>query len=197
MQKIDLTMPLNEQTPSYTTVERVSIDQDNNDAYVISTINQSVHTGTHIDTPLHMKKGKKSIIDYPLERFYGRALVFDVRGQNPITKIKNSARIQPGDIVLLNTGYDNQSSDYPVISDTLTQMLIEKKIKMIGIDTPSPDHVPFPIHHMFFDDDILILENLVNLEKLPSDTAFILEAYPLPYDLEASLTRVIATIKND
>lgn len=197
MKKIDLTMLLNEQTPSYTTVERVFIDQDINDAYIISTIKQSMHTGTHIDTPLHMKKGTKTIIDYPLERFYGRALMFDVQGQNPITMIKNNTHIQPGDIVLLNTGYKHQSNDYPVISEALAQMLIDKKIKMIGIDTPSPDHIPFPIHHMFFNHDILILENLVNLENLPTYTPFTLEAYPLPYAIEAALARVIATIEND
>lgn len=197
MKKIDLTMPLNEKTPSYTKVEQVSITQDINDAFIISTVRQSMHTGTHIDTPLHMKKGTKTIMDYPLTRFYGRALVFDVVGQNPITHIDNQNMIQPGDIILLKTGYTHQTPDYPVISEPLAHTLIAKQINMIGLDTPSPDFIPFPIHHLFFKHDILILENLVNLQALPINTPFTLEAYPVPYDLEAALTRVIASIEND
>ncbi len=190
-------MHLNEQTPSYTEIEQVRINQDINDAFILSTIKQSVHTGTHIDTPLHMRKGNKTIMDYPLNRFFGNARLFDVIGQNPITDLNAYDMIQPGDIILLRTGYNYQTSNYPVISETLARKLIEKKIGMLGIDTPSPDTIPFPIHHLLFEHDILILENLVNLNALPLNKTFTLEAYPLPYDLEASPTRVIATIDND
>ena len=44
--------------------------------------------------------------------------------------------------------------------------LIDKKIKIVGLDPFTPDNEPFPVHKMLFKNEILIVENLINLDKL-------------------------------
>ena len=83
-----------------------------------------------------------------------------------------------------------------MISKELGTFLVEKKIKMIGIDMPSPDRYPFEIHKLFFENNILIIENLTNLNKLLEVDNFEIIAFPLKIEAEAALVRVVARIDN-
>jgi kynurenine formamidase len=65
---------------------------------------------------------------------------------------------------------------------------------MVGLDLPSPDTYPFVIHKLFFDADILIIENIANLSNLPQGCEFEIFAFPLNIMAEASLARVVAKI---
>jgi len=130
--------------------------------------------------------------------------VLDVRGQEIIThKNEYSDKIKERDIVLLFTGHDlefgkeNYFEKYPVIRSEFAEFLITKKIKMLGIDTPSPDKYPFSIHKMLFDQNILIIENMTNLGKLLDKKNFEVIAFPLKIMAEASLVRVVARIDQD
>ncbi|MDG5814149.1 hypothetical protein QA601_03600 [Chitinispirillales bacterium ANBcel5] len=68
------------------------------------------------------------------------------------------------------------------------------KVKIIGIDIPSPDKFPFEEHIKLLDNNILILENLTNLEPLLKVSKFDLFAFPLKIHAEASLVRAVAKI---
>lgn len=200
MKKIDLSHTIKNQMPAFTDAEKPVLKTYKDHQVTLTSISSSLHVGTHIDAPMHMQKGTFTLDTYPLDRFYGRAIVFDVQHQNPINHLEMHALIQPGDIVILKTGHSHCFYDesyyqtYPVISETLAGMLIDKKIKMIGLDTPSPDKAPFVIHHKFMTSDILIIENLTNLDEVPCHTPIYIDAFPLKIEAEAALTRVIATI---
>lgn len=71
-------------------------------------------------------------------------------------------------------------------------MLVRKRVKMIGLDTPSPDKIPFEIHKYLFQNNILIIENLTNLEKLIDGENFEVIALPLKIRADSSIARVIA-----
>jgi len=53
-----------------------------------------------------------------------------------------------------------------VISRETAEKLIAKKIRIVGLDSLTPDNEPYDIHKMLFRHGILIVENLVNLDKL-------------------------------
>jgi kynurenine formamidase len=72
--------------------------------------------------------------------------------------------------------------------------LVEKKIKMIGMDTPSPDRYPFKIHKLLFENNIYILENLTNLDQLLNIDRFEVIAFPLKINADSSITRAVARI---
>ncbi len=50
-----------------------------------------------------------------------------------------------------------------------------------------------PIHRLFLGRDVLLLENLVNLDKI-AGKSFRLYAFPLNFDLEATPARVVAEL---
>ncbi|MFA6535332.1 MAG: hypothetical protein WCS92_03690 [Candidatus Babeliales bacterium] len=65
---------------------------------------------------------------------------------------------------------------------------------MIGIDFFSPDKYPFETHKIFFENNILIIENLTNLESLEEIKNFTVIALPLKTETDSALARVIAII---
>jgi kynurenine formamidase len=172
------------------------------DKYNDSRLETGMHAGTHIDVPSHLIDRDTLISDYPLDKFIGNGCLLDVRNQEVITmKEEYRALIKENDIVILYTGFDqhfgNESyfNSYPVVEKQLAQFFIEKGVKMVGMDLPSPDKYPFEIHKMLFEKDILIIENLTNLGSLANAAKFEVIALPLKIKAEASQVRVVAKIK--
>lgn len=128
------------------------------------------HFSTHIDAPSHMIANGKTLSDYPMEKFVGRGIVLDVRGQKEIEAELSS--VEEGDIVFFLTSQSDKAyqKDYftsnPVLTPKTAQELVNKKIKIVGLDSPTPDNEPYDLHKLFFKNDILIVENLVNLKEL-------------------------------
>ncbi len=107
----------------------------------VSLISMGSHTGTHIDAPSHFIADGATIDQIALESMNGCAKLFDLRGHNEITKeLLIRYDIKEGDIVLLKT--DNSSifhndtvlSDYTTLNYAAAEYLVEKRIKMVGID---------------------------------------------------------------
>ena len=202
MKYIDLSYDIKSEMPVYpgdmklTSNKEKDYDKDGFNLYSFST---TMHIGTHIDAPLHMCKNKKSISEYPLDKFVGNAVLLDVRGEKVI-RIKDEyyRDIKENDIVLLFTGWDSfygkdeYYTNHPVLSDELTEFLIKKKIKMLGMDMPSPDRDKYEIHKKLCENEIFILENLTNLNKLLYNEGLQIFAQPLKIEAEASLVRAIA-----
>lgn len=159
-----------------------------------------VHMGTHIDAPGHFTDNNKKITDFPVTTFIGDAYCIDVREYKEITQdVLKSAPLIKDAIILLYTGWDKQLHephyyyDHPVISQECAQLLVDAKIKMIGVDFPSVDNAPYLIHKLLLSNDILIIENLTNLSSL-INKHFKLIALPLKIDAHGAPTRVIAEI---
>lgn len=202
MKYIDLSHEIKKEMPVYPGDKEVSLVKENDyieNGYNSFSISTEMHAGTHIDAPLHMQKNKNYIADYPIERFIGNVALLDVRGEKVIdVKDEYYISIKENDIVLLFTGWDNfygkkeYYNDHPVVSMELAELLIKKKIKMLGMDMPSPDRDNYEIHNILFENDIFLLENLTNLNKLLYNEGIQLFAQPLKVQAEASLVRALA-----
>ena len=159
-----------------------------------------MHTGTHIDAPMHQTEGGKHINEYGLDIFCGTAKVLDVTGE-PVITYRDSFDdwIQKNDIVFFYTGHDEKYgtggyfTDHPALDINMVEFLVEKNVRLIGLDMPSPDHHPFPVHRKLLENDILIIENLRNLKEL-RDKTIRLYAFPLHIRADASIVRVVAEI---
>ena len=173
----------------------------NRDYYNDTKLETGMHVGTHIDAPSHLLNKDRFICDYPVEKFIGNGCLLDVRNEE-IIKLKDEYldKVQEGDIVLLYTGYDEffgtdkYFENHPIVDEKLAQFFVDRGVKLIGIDMPSPDQYPFKVHHKLLENDILIIENLRNLKKLEGVKRFEVMAFPLNIRAEASLTRVGARI---
>ena len=128
------------------------------------------HVSTHIDVPSHMIDGGKTLSDYSINKFVGDAIVIDARRQKNIEPDLSDAK--EGDIVFFLTSHSDKAyeSDYfennPVITEKTARKLIEKKISIVGLDSFTPDNEPYTVHKLFLAHDVLIVENLINLDKL-------------------------------
>ncbi len=172
----------------------LSMDKHNNHRLDIS-----MHAGTHIDAPMHLTESREYISEVPLDSFIGDGCVLDVRNQPVIQmKAEYEAIVKEKSIVLLCTGQDRfygrmeYYEEHPVMGLEFCEFLLKKKVKMIGMDMPSPDRYPFPVHKLFLKNRIYIIENLTNLDKLLAMESFEIMAFPLKIKADGSMARVVA-----
>src|SRR3989442_3921703 len=78
----------------------------------VSSVRQSLHTGAHIDSPLHVFRDGITTAEISLDQVMGQAIVVDLTfaGANHGVTIDDLKRggaddVKPGDIVLLRTGW--------------------------------------------------------------------------------------------
>ena len=83
--------------------------------------------------------------------------------------------------------------EYPSLTEAIANYLVERQVKMIGVDMCSVDYPPFPVHKILLAHEILIIENLTGLSRLQGQN-FTFHAFPLSLPLDASPTRVVAEI---
>ncbi|MDO8487610.1 MAG: cyclase family protein [Candidatus Curtissbacteria bacterium] len=201
MRLIDLSVPINEDTPIYPGDPKTEIKPNgvmDTDGYEDHFVCVGTHVGTHVDAPRHMIKDGKSLDQITPDNFAGRGIVIDVRNGFSLEKVK-AADIKEGDIVLFYTGMSHRYHQsayydaYPAITEEIAGYLVEKKIKMVGVDMCSVDHEPFKVHKIFLKEQILIIENLTNLEALIG-REFKIYAFPIKLQIDGAPARVIAEI---
>ncbi len=77
-----------------------------------------MHRGTHMDAPIHVLENTPFITDYETWRFFGTGVVVSIpKGKwgvvTPEDLEKATPKIQPGDIVMVNTGSHRNWGDNP------------------------------------------------------------------------------------
>lgn len=110
------------------------------------------HASTHVNAPIHLVPGGQGVGQIPMERFFGSGVVVDVpkdKWEQVTDKDLETAtpRIVPGDIVIIATGWYKRYSDSkeyfghaPGLSKSAAQWLIDKGVKLVGVDTGDIDH---------------------------------------------------------
>lgn len=111
-----------------------------------------MHTGTHMNAPIHLIQGGADLAAIPVDHFFGNGVVLKIPKKNHevITKAdleKATPKIQEGDIVVIVTGWHHKYSDgleyfgeAPGLSKEAAEYLVTKKPKMVCVDTPHVDH---------------------------------------------------------
>ncbi|MFP4050813.1 MAG: cyclase family protein [Thermoplasmata archaeon] len=201
---LDLSHEITDDMPVYPFDDPVELDRTKSfeeDGYNYFRLETGLHAGTHIDIPMHMTDDETHMNEVPLNRFTGNGCILDVRNQSPIEyKDEYSEIVKENDIVLLYTGFDEKYgskeyyADHPIVDESLAQFFVDKKIKMLGMDIPTPDKHPFNIHKTLFKNGILIIENLTNLSELSDVEDFEIIAFPLKIKADSSIARVLAKV---
>lgn len=206
MKWLDLSHPIETGMPVYPGDEPVEIRQTrwlathhyNN---FVSVYGQ--HVGTHVDGPMHMTAAPEFIGTVPPERFCGNAVVFDVRGLHCVMpEHVQMSSLFPGCIVLFCTGWDvvygtdAYFAEHPVLSEELVERLVTAGVRLVGVDLPSPDLAPFPVHKQLLSSGVLIVENLRGLEALLDRKHIRFFAFPLALQADSSLVRAVAEVED-
>ncbi len=153
----------------------------------LSHITTTLHLGSHADSPSHYTTPGMGIDEVPLHYYNGLCQVIEVT-------TPKGKRITPSDItveieasrVLFKTGsYPNPNefnTDFCSLSKDLVELLGEKGVILVGIDTPSVDLFDDRVlesHHALLD------KNMMNIEGIVLDTV-----YPGLYTLFASPLKI-------
>jgi kynurenine formamidase len=160
------------------------------------------HTGTHIDAPRHFIPGGASIEKIPLEICVGEALLISFRGKRQISaqdlrqKLKGTRGIKRLIVRFgwsKNWGRPAYYRNHPYFSEDACRFLVKRGVKLLGMDTPSPDgSLDSPNHKFFLKQGVFLLEYLCNLDKLKGPQ---IELIALPLKIkgvDGSPARVIA-----
>ena len=197
-QVIDLTHKMHKDMPfwpggvPFRKIRLVDYEQ----GYRLHKFNMGENTGTHVDAPSHFIKGKRSIHEIPLADLIVPAVVIDVRDhvandadyQLSAADVRDweaqYGRIPAGTFVILNTGwhtrfgdarrYINMDADqvmhFPGYGKDSAELLAQRNVAGIGIDTLSLDHGPsktFATHTVMLGANHYMIENMANLNALP------------------------------
>lgn len=201
---IDLSHPIAHEMPVYPGDVPVSLQQHSSfheEGHSNFILSAGMHSGTHLDGPMHLTSSLTRMAELPVDAFAGPGFLVNVVGQK-IIDLPESAfdHLLPGSVVLFYTGFDlwyGQKAyylNYPELSEKTAQLLVKKKVKMVGMDSPSPDYAPFKIHDILLNQHILILENLTNLAALLHYHEFEFLAFPLKIRADSSPVRAVARI---
>ncbi|MBT7956201.1 MAG: cyclase family protein [Rhodospirillaceae bacterium] len=111
-----------------------------------------MHTGTHMNAPIHLVQGGVGAAGIPLDSLFGNGVILSLpKEQWELVTVEDlesaSPEIQTGDFVVIVTGWHRKYSDSleyfgdsPGLSKEAAEWLVEKGVKMVGIDTPQVDH---------------------------------------------------------
>lgn len=156
----------------------------------VSSVNQGLHTGAHIDSPLHVFKDGITTAEISLDQVIGEAITIDlsfVDANHRITiddlKRGGADKVRKGDIVLLRTNWTDKMygkwPDYftqsPFFPPESAEWLVAKDPKSIGFDffeeycarLPEFTSEDFPMHRVILGAGIVIMEGITNLGALP------------------------------
>ena len=153
--------------------------------------------GTHIDAPAHFIEGGASVNELGLNDLVAPVAVINVQDkvaldpdyqlsvQDVLTWEERNGRVLPGSLVVMNTGWYKKFSDpkayvnqdetgvlhFPGFSVAAAQLLVERDVAGIGIDTLSLDpgnDLSFPVHRIILGAGKFQVENMNNLDALPA-----------------------------
>ncbi len=213
MKLIDLSLTISESIPTFPGSPKphfINWSNIKDDGYNLELLFLSSHTGTHIDAPYHFAKNGLKVNQIPLDRLVGNGILIKLRKdrnmsitKSDITLFEKKNGIIPdyASVFFYTTWQDNLKNDNyftenPGLDTSATKYLTSKKINLVGIDSPSIDlgkDESFSVHHIFSKNNILIVENLTNLNKIPSKE-FTFTILPLKIkDATGSPVRAIAS----
>ena len=178
MRTYDISVPIHPKTPVWPgdppiQIQRISKIEDGDTANV-SKISMTVHAGTHIDAPYHFLGGNAATVEQlPLNLLTGRAYVLHLpddvdlitadilrnaeiptRTRRILLKTRNSKLWQRTD--------HEFKKDFVAVSPDGAQFLIERGVKLVGVDylSVAPFEDSIPTHSLLLEAGVIIVEGL-------------------------------------
>jgi arylformamidase len=183
--------------PTYPTDPRVEIKPFKKIPQNSSNVSRIVlgsHTGTHVDTKLHIQNGGWSMSKIPLDSFYGKCKVLDLTHCEKNLAAMDLERfdVKKGDIILLKTKNSLNiakkfGKDCICLAEDAADYLVERKIKTVGIDCLSIGNKE--VHKKIINSGTIIFESL-DLSKVKQGE-YIFVGLPLKIDCDGAPARAI------
>lgn len=199
---IDLTHTLDNSIPTWNghcgfnhTLHIDYADCEGDDKFRVMKLDMHAGIGTHMDAPSHCIPGGLSVHDLDVNELCMPCVMIDVSNncpeyysvtpQNFIDFENKYGPIIKNSCVMIKTGwsrfwhapmeYHNQHV-FPSVSLEAANLLLERGVSALGIDTLSPDRPQdgFKVHQAFLGAGKILIENVANLDAMPPTGAFVL-----------------------
>jgi len=204
MMLIDLSHQITEDMPTYPSDPDIQIKREkdiSSNNTLLHSFKMGTHTGTHLDAPAHVVTHAKTISDFPLSSFSGKAIKVNKNNYKNLINIKSKIN----GVIFDFEWYKNFKNAHiffgpnrPEIPQRFLKILTFLDLKFFGCDLPSVDasgDKKKPVHNLLMDKDIIIYESLNSLHSLPSLKPFDFFGFPLPFkNFDGSPVRAVAKI---
>jgi len=170
MALIDISVPIRERMPIYDRNPGVRLERElsipRGDTANVSRLELGVHTGTHVDAPLHFFEGGADAESLPLDPLVGRAFVADATHlDGPIgAAALASCSLPDAERILLRTPnsrlweLDHFTRDFIRLDGSGAQSLVERGVRAVGLDYLSIGDEE--AHRVLLDAGVVAIEGL-------------------------------------
>jgi arylformamidase len=163
MRVIDVTVPTRQHMPTYPGDPTVQLTRAlsiaEGDAANVSRLDFGVHTGTHVDAPLHFVEGGPSVEQLRLDNLVGPAVVVDAPDLPDDVELPEGA-----ERILFKTrnselwASDDFVEDFVSVGLPLARRLAENHVRLVGIDYLSIGDPA--VHELLLGLGIVVVEGL-------------------------------------
>jgi arylformamidase len=175
MKIYDVTIAVSEIVPTFPGDPKVKIDVcaalANGDVANVSQICFGVHTATHVDAPNHFIEGTRRVDELDLYKLVGDCLVIELDENVLAIEPKHVENLQGVERILFKTRNSNFwnepekgfRTDFTYITPEAAKVLVEKEIKLVGIDYLSVEKFgakSFDTHITLLEKEVVIIEGL-------------------------------------
>ncbi len=170
-------------------------DCEGEEKFRVMKVKMHAGIGTHMDAPSHSIPGGRFIHDFDINDLIMPCVVINVSDQcheryslspNDIVNFENKYELIPkGSCVMVKTGWSkfwhtplkyHNNHLFPSVSSEAAELLVERGVSALGIDTLSPDRPEdsFKVHKIFLGAGKIIIENVANLDRMQPAGGFVM-----------------------
>jgi arylformamidase len=208
MKIIDLSHIISPDISVFPGTEKPVFERKEIEGYPEVKITMYTHTATHMDAPIHIIKGARTLDELPIDKFIGPGMVIDCKhlgGKNITLDFLKpfEEKIQNAEFILFNSGWwakwktEAYFEGFPTLTIEAAAWLTTFHLKGIGLDSISLDPVPdltLPNHKIVLAKEIIIIENMCNMDALPAE--FMFQCFPLKIEkADGSPVRAVGMVK--
>ncbi len=202
---IDISLALGPHSPVYPGdppfERRVHCHPNQGHPFQLSSLHQSAHAGTHIESPSHFLNGAPTLDQSPLKGFMLPARVVQSDSEAVLASDLASTPERPGWAIIFRTRNSSSGlnhdpdyrSDYAHLSLDAARRCLELGAPLVGLDYLSVDRhgdEGYPVHRLLLGAGCFILEGLDLADTSPGDYGLL--CLPLKIqDGEASPVRAV------
>lgn len=169
MKLYDVTAPIFEGMPVYKNKpeKQPKLNTVTNEHVTETRVSLDLHTGTHVDSPLHMINDGDTMETIAIEDLVGKVKVFDLSQAEDRISLKDiqDLPIERDDFVIFKTknSFDEEFNfEFIFVAEDAAVHLAEIGIKGVGVDglgieRAQPGH---PTHRTLFKEKVIVMEGL-------------------------------------
>lgn len=219
---VDLTVPVGRDTKSPPSTDmRVGLERHRRGPgfWQVTSINQSLHTGSHVDSSLHCYEHGGTTDQIRLDQVCGDAVIFDLGEVPSSTEIavadleRADPGLKAGQIAIVRTGWTDRAwNDFPrffvespYLALEAARWLAERRPKAVCFDffeeysarLPEFGSEDFVVHKAFLEGEIVMIEQATRLHELIGKRFDFFAPFYKIVDAEGAPARIFAVVYDD